>query len=327
MRRICIFGAGAIGGHLAARLAEGGAEVSIVARGEQLSAIRERGIVVRTHDGTLLRCRPRIASDDPREIGPQDAVLVTVKAPALPQVAACIAPLLDPATAVAFVMNGLPWWYADGDTGPLAPLALPELDPDGALHRAVAAERVIGGVVYSACTVVEPGLIHSEHASIKLVLGEPDGRVGARAGAIANFFQAGGMPCEVTPDIRAEVWGKLLGNLASGPLCLLSRRSMLETFSDPAIRAAAVRIVEEGMALAAAVLGHPLGGSAETRIARLADTDHKPSILQDLEMGRPLEVQALFSLPLRLARIAGVPTPTLDLMVALAARTAGLGGR
>jgi 2-dehydropantoate 2-reductase len=324
--RVCVFGAGAIGGHLAARLALGGAEVSLVARGAHLEAIQRRGLLVRARDGDHLS-HPK-ASADPRELGPQDAVIVTVKAPALPQMAAAIAPLLGPETSVAFVMNGIPWWYFDHHGGPLDGRRLPEVDPGDAVRNAVGVARTIGGVVYSACTVVEPGVVLSEHSNIKVILGEPDGRISPRAQAIAALLDAGGMPCPVVPDIRTEVWGKLMGNLSNGPLCIASRRSIRDTLEDPALREAAILMTKEAGAIAAAY-GCEVKTPAEDRVARMVNVDHKPSILQDLELGRPMEVDALFTVPLSLARLAGVETPTLDLVIGLArqaARAAGLYG-
>jgi 2-dehydropantoate 2-reductase len=321
--RICVYGAGAIGGQIAARLAKGGAEVSLVARGAHLQAIRENGLTLHAHDGTH-HSRPN-ASDDPAALGRQDAVIVTVKGPALPSVAAGIAPLLGPATPVAFVMNGIQWWYFDRHGGPHDGLALPEADPGGALRQAIGVERTIGGVVYAASEVVAPGVVHSEHANIRVILGEPDGRISDRAKAIAAALEAGGMPSPVSPDIRSEIWNKLLGNLASGPLCVLTRRGVRDTYADPLIRAAARASAEEGRAIAAA-LGRPIADAVLERVVN-ATMVHKPSILQDLELGRPMEIDSLFVLPLRLARLLGVPTPQLDLLVALmkqAARAKGL---
>ncbi len=321
--KLCVFGAGAIGGHLAARLARGGAEVSVVARGANLAAIREKGLLVRAHDGDH-HSRPR-ASDSPAELGPQNAVVVTVKAPALPSVAEGIAPLLGPDTIVAFVMNGIPWWYYDGIGGALEGRRIPELDPGDALRRAIGIERTIGGVVYSACTVVEPGVVQTENSDIRVILGRPDGRPDARAERLAAIMSAGGMPCSVTPDIRAAVWGKLMGNLTSAPLCILSRRTMKETLTNPVVRAAAVRIAEEGTAIAKA-LGHELTQTPEQRITRSAGIDHKPSILQDLELGRAMEVDAILTLPLRLAHELDVPVPTLELLSGLAMHAASAAG-
>jgi 2-dehydropantoate 2-reductase len=326
--RICVYGAGAIGGHLAARLARGaqasGAAVSVVARGAQLAAIRAHGLVVRTAAEGVVECRPRAAAD-PAELGPQDAVLVCTKVPALPSVAAGIAPLLGPDTAVAFVANGIPWWYFDRHGGPREGDRVPEADPGDAVRRAVGVARTIGGVIYSASHVPEPGVVEVTSRTGKLILGEPDGARSERAVALAAAFKAGGMPCSVSPDIRTEVWAKLLNNLSNGPVCLLTRRHMRDTFADPAIRDAAVQAVREGMAVAAA-LGRPVAGAPEDRITLSADLAHKPSILQDLEAGRPMEVEALFRAPLRLAREAGVPTPTLSLLVAMASQAAEAAG-
>jgi 2-dehydropantoate 2-reductase len=321
--KVCIYGTGAIGGHLAARLAEGGAEVSVIARGPQLEAIRARGLTVRTAEGTLVS-HPRAASD-PAALGPQDAVVVTTKVPALPSVAAGIAPLLGLETSVTFVTNGIPWWYFDRHGGPRDGDRIPEVDPGDAVRTAIGVERTIGGVIYSACSVPEPGVVEVTSRTSKLFLGEPDGTRSARAVALAAAFKAGGMPCSVSADIRTDVWAKLLNNLSNGPACLLSRRHMKDTFREPAIREASVKVVEEGLALAAA-LGRPVPGAAEDRITVSSDLAHKPSILQDLEAGRPMEIDALFSVPLRLAAEAGVPTPMLALLVAFARQAAEAAG-
>jgi len=262
VKRICVYGAGAIGAHLAARLAAAGADVSVIARGAHLAAMRARGITLRTAEGDQTYTVQ--AAESAAEIGPVDAVLATVKAPALPAVAAGIAPLLGPDTPVAFIMNGIPWWYFDGIGGALEGKRLPVLDPNDALRRAVGVEH--------------------------------------------------------------RIWGKLLGNMVVGPLCLLSRQDMKATLTDPAIFEAGVRISDEGTALARA-LGHDLKVPGEVRMRRFGETAHKPSILQDLELGRPMEIDALFTAPLQLGRDLGVPMPHFALMVALAtqaARAAGL---
>lgn len=320
--KICVFGAGAIGGHLAARLALGGAETSVVARGPQLAAIREKGLTIQAPDG---HHTVRVAADSAAALGPQDAVIVTVKAPSLPQVAAAIGPLLGPDTTVAFVMNGIPWWYFDRHGGDLEGRRLPAIDPGEAVRQAVGIDRTLGGVVHSACTVTEPGVIKVEHASNRVILGEPDGRDSPRARAIAEALSAGGISGEVTDAIRREVWAKLMGNLAQGPFTILSRQGIGPTLAEPAVRAAILRAMKEAMAVAAA-LGHPFEYDLEKRVAGSAKLAHKPSILQDLELGRPMEVEALFRTPLQLARLAGVETPTLDLSVALATQAATAAG-
>jgi 2-dehydropantoate 2-reductase len=319
MHKICVYGAGAIGGHIAARLAKGGAAVSVVARGPHLEAIQRDGLTVVAPDG-VLHCRPA-ASDDPAELGPQDAVIVTVKAPALPAVAAGIAPLLGPETAVAFVMNGIPWWYFDAIRHPRAGTRLEALDPGGALREAVGIARVLGGVVYSSAAVAAPGVVHASNADARVVLGEIDDRRTPRVAALAAAIEAGGMGGVVAEDIRAAVWEKLLGNLMTGALCVLARSSMRDTLADPGVRAAAAIQAEEINAIATAY-GYPLGGSGAVRIARQAASAHKPSILQDLEAGRPMEVAAIWQVPLMLAEWAGVKVPTLALTTGLATQLA-----
>jgi 2-dehydropantoate 2-reductase len=311
--RITVYGAGAIGGHVAARLHRGGAEVSLVARGAHLAAIKANGLTVHAHDG-VHHLHPK-ATDDPRELGPQDAVLITAKTPALPSVAAGIAPLLGPETPVVFVMNGVPWWYFDKEGGPHDGLRLPEADPGDALRNAIGIERTIGSVVYSATQVLSPGVVRSEHGNIRLIIGEIDGRISERAQAIAALVSAGGMPCPVSAEIRRDVWAKMLGNLGTGPLCVTTGLSVRDNFADPIIRAAAQRNAEEGAAIAAA-FGCPMTQQQIDRVAA-GNVNHKPSILQDIEQGRPTEMETLFVLPLKLARLAGVETPQLDLLVAL----------
>ena len=321
--KICVFGAGAIGGHLAARLAKAGAELSVVARGAHLAAIRERGLLLRAADGEWLS-HPK-ASDNPADLGPQDAVLVCTKTPALPDVAATIAPLLRADTPVAFVMTGVPWWFFCGLGGARDGEAVPEADPDGSVRRVVGTDRTVGAVVWSACTVAAPGIIVSEHPSNRLVLGEIDGRAPDRLAPIAALLEAGGMQGRVIPDIRREVWAKLMNNLSNGPFCLLSRQGLKTTLSDPPVYDAAVRCAEDGAAIALAY-GFAVEGTAEQRVRRSATIAHKPSILQDLEAGRPMEIDTLLRAPLRLAREAGVATPALDLVITLAVQAARAAG-
>ena len=322
--RVCVYGAGAIGGHLAVRLAKGGADVSVVARGAHLAAIQRSGLTVHTDKGEL---RARVmANDDTAALGPQDAVLVTVKAPSLPSVAAGIAPLLGPDTAVAFVMNGIPWFYFHGIGGALEGRRLPKIDPDDALWRTVGPERAIAGVVYAASEVIAPGVIELENANPRVVLGEADGRESQRVQAIAAHIEAGGMQAPVSTRIRDEIWNKLLGNLGNGPLCVLTQVSMQELFKNPLAAETALRVMQEAQAVANALGAHP-SGNHDKRIAHSRGIDHKPSILQDLERGRPMEIDGIFDAPLELARMVGVPTPTLDLLVAMIrvrARAAGL---
>lgn len=318
--KICVFGAGAVGGHFAARLDRGGAEVSVVARGPHLEAIRRNGLIVRAADAEMV-ARVK-ASADPRELGPQDAVLVTLKAPALPALAAGIAPLLKPETPVIFAMNGIPWWYFHAHGGPMEGRRLPSVDPGDAVWNAVGPQRAIGGVVYSGCTVVEPGVVQVGGAVSRLELGEADGSLSSRMAAIAEVFRKGGLVIDESPRIRDRIWAKLLLNITTGPLCVVTGSTLGGLYRSPAIVAAMYRCLDESAAIARA-MGCTPPADLRGPLDRNKDNTHKPSILQDLEAGRPMEITALYEVPLELARLFDVPTPTLDLTVALAKLRAG----
>jgi 2-dehydropantoate 2-reductase len=326
--RIGIFGAGAVGGYLAGYLWRGGAEVSVVARGAHLAAIRAGGLTVETPDETLTA--PVAASDNPADLGRQDIVLVTVKAPALPDVAATIAPLLGPDTAVAFVMNGIPWWYFHAHGGPLDGRQLPSLDPDRGLWRTVGPERAIGAVFWPACSVPSPGVVRLlTGAGSGTVFGEPSNAVTPRLRALDAAFHAAALPVTMTEDIRALIWRKLAFNLSAGPLCVLTETPVLDTHTEAALIGCSAQVLAEATAVAAA-----MGIALDLDIASIAETNrrlaHKPSILQDLMAGRPMEIEALYGVPLEMARMAGVPTPTLDVLVGLIkvkARARGLYGK
>ncbi|HTB47615.1 MAG TPA: 2-dehydropantoate 2-reductase [Acetobacteraceae bacterium] len=313
--RICIFGAGSVGGYLAGFLAQGGATVSVVARGAHLVAIRDNGLRVETPDGSVTVHLP--ASDDPRDLGPQDAVIVAVKAPSLPQVAAVIAPLLHDRTMVAFPMNGIPWWYFHRHGGPLDGRRLPRLDPDGALWNAVGPDRAIGGIFWPACSTPSPGVVRLlTGAGRGTVFGEPDGTTTSRITALADAFRAAHLPVTVAGNIRTLIWQKLAFNLSAGPMCVLTETPVAATHTEHALIACSARMVAEADAVARA-MGITLDLDMAQITAINTHLQHRPSILQDLQAGRPMEIDALYSVPLDLARLVGVPTPTLDLLVSL----------
>ena len=312
--RICIFGAGAVGGHLAARLSAAGHTVSVVGRGEHLAAIRERGLVLLRGDERI-EARVR-ASEVPAKLGPQDMVISTLKANGLPALAASIGPLLDPDTAVVFAQNGIPWWYASGlaASRPLPP-DLSRLDPDGALARAVGVGRAIGAVIWSANTVVEPGVIRNgTPQSNLLVVGEPDDSASPRVTALRAALEQAGIGSPATADIRQTIWSKLVQNLAYSTLGLLLGAGINVIEEDPALREIVDRLTGEGTAVAAA---H--GITVEQRPRPRSRNQHKPSILQDYERGRKLELDAMVMVPLAFARAARVATPSLDVVAAIAA--------
>jgi 2-dehydropantoate 2-reductase len=323
--KICVFGAGSVGGYLAGYLAHGGADVSVVARGAHLAAIRANGLTVETPDRSIT-VRPR-ASENPAELGAQDAVIVTVKAPALPAVAASIAPLLRPGTPVAFVMNGIPWWYFHAHGGRFEGRRLPRLDPGDRLWRAVGPERAIGGIFWPACSVPAPGVVRLlTGAGRGTVFGEPDGNITPRIEALAAAFRAAGLPVTLAANIRELIWQKLAFNLSAGPMCVLAQSPVRATHEEPALIDCSRRMLAEARAIALA-MGYRLEIDADRVVATNTHLAHRPSILQDLEAGRPMEIDALYAVPLEMARLMNVPTPTLDLVVAmirLKARAMGL---
>jgi 2-dehydropantoate 2-reductase len=312
--KICIYGAGAIGGHVAARLAKGGAQVSLVARNDTVQAVRTRGLTARTPDGDINVSVT--ASGDARDLGAQDYVIVTVKAPALPSVATDIAPLLGPKTAVMFAMNGLPWWYFHKHGGPMDGRRLPLIDPNDAIWNTVGPGRAIGAVVNTACTVVEPGLIQVSSPVNRFALGEPNGELSERVELLAAAMRAGDFVVDVTTDIRDEVFEKLIGNLCGVPLATLTLAKAKDVYADQTCVDAVRRIYGEMSALATA-LGRRVNLDIETLIEKGRNLNHKASMAQDLEHGRAMEIDAMFTAPLTLARELKIATPTLDLFAAL----------
>jgi 2-dehydropantoate 2-reductase len=326
--RICVFGAGSVGGYLAGSLAEGGARISVVARGAHLAAIRANGLRVETPGRSFTVRLP--ASDDPSALGPQDAVLVTVKSPSLPEVGASIAPLLHETTAVAFVMNGIPWWYFHAHGGPRDGRRLPLLDPGDGLWRTVTPQRALGGIFWPACSVPVPGVVRLlSGAGRGTAFGEPDGRITSRIEAIAAAFRAAGLPVSITSDVRTLIWQKLAFNLSAGPMCVLTETPVRNTQTEDALIACSRRVLAEADCLAGA-MGVTLNIDVDNVVAINRNLRHRPSILQDLAGGRPLEIDALYSVPLSMARMAGVTMPTLELLASLIkakARARGLYSR
>jgi 2-dehydropantoate 2-reductase len=313
--RICIFGAGSVGGYLAGFLAKGGAEVSVVARGAHLAAIRSDGLTVETQDGAINVTVP--ASDDPADLGSQDVVIVTVKAPALPAVAATIGPLLCSETAVAFAMNGVPWWYFHAHGGPFDGRRLSRLDPGDALWNMVGPERAIGGIFWPACSVPAPGVVRLlSGAGRGTVFGEPDGAMTPRIESLAAAFRAANLPVTIAGNIRELIWQKLAFNLSAGPMCVLTQSPVRATHEEPTLIECSRRMLAEAEAIALA-MGHRLDLDPDRVVAANTRLAHRPSILKDLEAGRPMEIDALYTVPLDMARLMGVPTPTLDLLAAM----------
>jgi 2-dehydropantoate 2-reductase len=321
--KICIYGAGAIGGYLAGRLYKGGAEVSVIARGANLAAIRRRGITVKAPLRTI---DARVsATDDPASLPPQDAVVVAVKAPSLPSITGGLAPLLGPQTKVAFVMNGIPWWYFHAHGGPFDGRRLPRIDPGDIMLKSVGVERTIGGVIFAGCDVVEPGVVHVETPKTRLILGRPDGRPSPDIEMLAEHLRDDDFIVEPTAHIRRRIWSKLQMNICSGLFGCLTNAAPKWSYSEPACEHGVRRLCAEAGAIADA-MGCPTGFDADKLLARVRHQSHKTSIAQDLGNGRPMEFDSMFGAPLDMARLMSVPTPTFDLLAELVkvrARVAG----
>ncbi len=309
--RICVFGAGAIGGNYATRLAAAGNDVSVVARGPHLEAIRARGLTLLTGDKTIIA--QIAASDNPADLGPQDVVISTLKASSLAALADTVAPLLGPGMPVVFAQNGIPWWYGHGlaKGRPKAP-DLSRLDPSGALQKVVGFNRTLGGVITSSNHVIEPGVIRNISPERNVLwVGEPDDQQTPRITKLRETLIAAGIASPSTSDLRYDIWHKLMANLTGSTLALILRQPTTIQ-ATPMINRLARRAHAEALAVAAAH-GVVLDDSPEVRYGpKRVYPDHRPSILQDYEGDRPMEVEAIVRAPVAFARSAGIDTPTLD---------------
>jgi 2-dehydropantoate 2-reductase len=313
--KVCIYGVGAIGGFIGTRLALAGeCRVSAVARGATLAALQQHGL--RLQQGGELRSAPVQASDDPAALGPQDLVVIAVKAPALGAVAARIAPLIGPHTLLLPAMNGVPWWFAAGapalGTAPLA-----SIDPGGHIAAALPLAQVIGCVVHASTFTPEPGLVGHKMGQ-GLIIGEPLGGDSARVQALAGLLQRAGFDATASADVRRDIWYKLWGNMTMNPLTAITGATVDMVLDDPLTR----RFCTSAMAEAAAVgarIGCAITQTPEDRhqITRKLGA-FKTSMLQDVEAGRPIELDALVSVVQEIAQRVGVATPTIDALLGLA---------
>ena len=328
-QKICIYGAGAIGGWLGARLAAQGAAVSAVARGATLAALRTHGLRLREAgaDGAVAeRAFAVQARDSPFDLGPQDLVIVAVKAPAMAEVARAIAPLLGPDTAVLTAMNGVPWWFLQGFGGPLAGTRLESVDPGGAIAQAIDARRVIGGVVHASCSVDEPGVIR-RHFGNGLIVGEPAGGDTPRLASLAALLRQAGFDTTVSAQIQKDVWYKLWGNMTINPISAFTGATADRILDDDLARGFVSAVMLEAREIGARI-GVPIDQTPEDRHAVTRKLGaFKPSMLQDVEAGRSVELDALVASVRELGQLTGVATPFTDALLGLArlhARVRGL---
>lgn len=313
--RFAVVGAGAIGAYLGARLSLGGHDVSLIARGPHLEAMQSNGVRVLSPDGDF-EAHPTVTGDY-GQVGEVDFVFLTVKAHSLPEVAPRLGPLLGPETAVVSAQNGIPWWYFQRHGGPWDGTRIERLDPDGVVSKAVAAERVIGCIVYPSASIAEPGVIEHLEGD-RFAIGEPDGSASGRCKGLADALKASGLRSPIRSRIRVDMWVKLLGNVAFNPISALTRATLVEMTGHPETRALARSIMEEADAVAAA-LGVRVPISVDRRIAGAAAVgEHKTSMLQDLESGRPMELEAIVGAVIELGEMLDVPVPNTRAVYAAA---------
>lgn len=323
--KICIFGAGAIGGYLGVKLVQAGADVSLVARGPHLAAMREKGLTLIEEGGERVTVPVR-AAEDPAELGPQDYLVITLKAHSVPPVVGRMQPLIGENTTVVSGVNGVPWWYFHKLDGPFEGMRLAAVDPGDVQWNGLGPDRVLGCVVYPAAEVIEPGVIRHIEGN-RFSLGEPDGSMSDRAKALSKVLTAAGLKAPVRPRIRDEIWVKLWGNLSFNPISALTHATLDVLCTDPGTRA-----VARGMMVEAQQIAEKLGVTFPIDVERRIDGGaavgaHRTSMWQDLDAGRPMEIDALVTAVQELGRLTEIPTPTIDTVLALIrlrAKVAGL---
>lgn len=332
--KVCIYGAGAIGGWIGARLALSGNEVSVVARGATLLALREHGLRLETAvrdelapapAGSASTSSARTAvltasvrsSDKPAELGVQDLVIVAVKAPAMGEVAKAIAPLIGPDTMVLTAMNGVPWWFFEGFGGEYAGRRLEAVDPDGVLAAAIPGQHIIGGVVHASFALNSPGFV-KHHFGNKLIVGEPSGKKTPRVQTLVTMFAASGIETVLSEQIQKDAWYKLWGNMTMNPLSAITGATTDLIMGDDLVRGFISSVMLEAKEIGARI-GIPIDQKPEDRHAMTLKLGaFRTSMLQDVDAGRPVELDALVTVVRELGQMTGVATPNTDILLGLA---------
>ena len=312
--KICIYGAGAIGAYLGAQMAHAGCDISLIARGPHLKAMQKKGLTLQVGDDTrLVRLQ---CTDNPAELGPQDCVIMTLKAHSVAPIVDDMQPLLGPETPVVTAQNGILWWYFHGLDSEFGQPHLESVDPGGRIWKTLGPQRAIGCVVYPSCEIVEPGVVRHLDGN-RFTLGEPDGTKSDRVMEISRAMTEAGLKAPVRKRIRDDIWFKLLGNATFNPVSVLTGATLDQMGNDESVRPLILKAMTEAQQVATA-LGVKFPMSLDKRIdGAAAVTGHKTSMLQDYEQGRQLELDALVASVAELGRVVNVPTPTLDTVLAL----------
>ena len=306
--RVAVLGAGAIGAYVGAALARGGTDVHLIARGDNLDAMRRNGVKVLSDRGDFEAHPP--ATDDPSEVGPVDFVFLGLKANSYATCGELLDPLVDDDTAVIAAQNGIPWWYFHGIDGPYAGRQIETVDPGGCVTRTIPPERAIGCVVYAGTELEAPGVVRHLEGT-RFTIGEPNRTMSERCRAFSEAMIAGGLKCPVEEDVRDEIWVKLMGNVAFNPLSALTRSTMAQICRHEHSRELVATMMAETLEIAEAVGAHPQI-SIEKRLRGAEKVgEHKTSTLQDLEAGKPLELAAIIGAVVELADLTGIDAPCL----------------
>ena len=322
--KVCIYGAGAIGGWIGSGLARAGCSVSVVARGATLDALQLHGL--RLHQGGRVSSQAVASSALPADLGVQDLVVLAVKAPSLPEVVRHIAPLIGPDTMVLTAMNGVPWWFLQGFGGALAGTRLTSVDPDGALAEAVPARHIVGCVVHASCSLDEPGQVH-HHFGNKLIVGEPSGEKTARVRQLAALLEKAGFEAPVSDQIQKDIWFKLWGNMTVNPISALTGATTDRIMDDELVRGFVSSVMLEAREIGARIGIHIDQRPEDRHAVTLKLGAFKTSMLQDVEAGKAVELDALVTVVRELGGLTKVPTPYTDALLGLArlhARVHGL---
>lgn len=318
--KVAVYGAGATGGYLGLHLARSGVDTTLIARGPHLAAMQRNGVSVLTDDG-VLNARPRCTAD-PAEAGPQDYVIVALKAHSGPSVVEAMQPLLGPDTAVVTAQNGVPWWYFHKAGGPLEGRRLESVDPGGRQWDGIGPERAIGCVVYTATEIAEPGVIRHNYGN-RFTLGEPSGEKTPRVKALSRALIAAGLRAPVR-SIRDEIWVKLWGNVSFNPISALTLATLDRIAGEPDTRAVAKAMMTEAKEIGEA-LGIRFRIDLEKRLDGTASVGaHRTSMLQDLQAGRAMEIDAIIAAVQEMGRLVDVATPTIDVVLALVRQRAAV---
>ncbi|MEY5029606.1 MAG: hypothetical protein RLZ63_1921 [Pseudomonadota bacterium] len=314
LHKVAIVGAGAIGGWMGVHLARAGVQLSVLARGDTLAALQKSGLQL--HQGGQLHTVPVTASNEAAALGVQDLVVISVKAPALASVAQQVGPLIGPNTVVLTAMNGVPWWFLQGFGGPVQDRALASVDPDGAIARAIPAPHIVGCVVHASCSVDAPGVIR-HHFGDGLIVGEPSGQATPRVQALHALLQHAGFNATLSPQVQKDIWFKLWGNMTVNPISAITAATSDRLLDDDLVRGFMSNVMREAKAIGERI-GIPIAQEPEDRHAVTRKLGaFKTSMLQDVQAGKPVELDALVSAVRELGQMTGVDTPFTDALLGL----------